>query len=176
MNPSLLSAEGLTECIFLVFIGVTIIGAIIATTSKRLMRAIAGLGLCFLGVAGIYYFLNSPFVALMQILIYVGAICVTFVFAVMLAAPEGKDSVPKNSTLAGPASLIVSGVLAWGLAAFAFKTHWQVIAPPVNNGSIAEIGKSLLTTYSMSFELISVVLLVAIIGSLVLGRTGRSNP
>ena len=63
MNPSLLSAEGLSGLIFLVFIGTTLLGAIIATNSNRLIRAVAGLALCFIGVAGLYYYLNSPFIA-----------------------------------------------------------------------------------------------------------------
>ena len=69
MNPSLFSPEGLAGVIFLIVIGVTIIGGIIATCAQRLIRAVVGLAICFLGVAGLYYFLNSPFGALMQLLL-----------------------------------------------------------------------------------------------------------
>ncbi len=175
MNPSLLSAEGLSGLIFLGITGITIIGAIIATSTGRLIRAVAGLALCFIGVAGLYYYLNSPFIALMEILIYIGAVCVTIVFAVMLAEPEESKKIAKRNPLAGPLSIIASGILVFGLAALGTGTEWKVPASRLNDGSVEEVGQSLLTTYSMSFELISVVLLLAIIGALVLARAGRSK-
>ena len=67
-SPGLLSADGLVGLVFLVMIAVSLAGAYIAATSERLVRAVAGLVVCFTGVAGVYYFLNSPFVAMMQIL------------------------------------------------------------------------------------------------------------
>jgi len=175
MNPSLLSAEGLSGLIFLVFIGTTLLGAIIATNSNRLIRAVAGLALCFIGVAGLYYYLNSPFIALMEILIYVGAVCVTIVFAVMLAEPEESKKIAKRNPLTGPLSIIASGVLVSGLIALGKGTEWKLPAARVNNGAIEDVGQSLLTTYSMSFELISVLLLLAILGALVLARAGRDK-
>ena len=175
MNPSLLSVEGLSGLIFLGIIGITIAGALIATCTGRLIRAVAGLALCFIGVAGLYYFLNSPFIALMEILIYVGAVCITIIFAVMLAEPEESKRIRKSNPLTGPLSIVASGVLVWGLVALGIDTEWQMPTSRVNDGSIEEIGQSLLTTYSMSFELISVVLLVAIIGALVLARAGRDK-
>ena len=171
---SLLTLEGLAELIFLGMVGVTMFGALLATNAKRLPRAVSGLAICFIGMAGLYYFLNSPFVALMEILIYVGAVCVTIVFAVMLADPDAeKDSVRKRNALVGPLSAGMAGLLIWGLSLLALKTMWPAPAAKLNDGSITEIGHALLTRYSMVFELISVVLLMAIIGALVLARTGR---
>ncbi len=59
-----------------------------ATFSKRLIRSVSGLALCFVGMAGLYYYLHSPFLALMQIVIYVGAICIMIMFTMMLAEPR----------------------------------------------------------------------------------------
>ena len=87
-SPSLFSAEGFVGLIFLLTIGLIIFGAVIATTSKRLVRCVAGLAVAFTGVAGVYYFLLSPFVAMMQMLIYVGAVSILIAFAVMMADPE----------------------------------------------------------------------------------------
>ena len=77
--------QTIAEIIFLVFVAATFFGAAVAVTTRRLIRSVAGLALCLMGVAGLYYFLSSPFLAFMQILIYVGAVCVTLVFAIMLA-------------------------------------------------------------------------------------------
>jgi len=171
----ILSPQGLASLVFLGCVAMTIAGAVIATNAVRLIRAVAGLALCMVGVAGIYYYLGSPFVALMQILIYAGAVCVAIIFAIMLAEPHEMKRVVAIHPLAGPASILAAVVLATGLATLARNADWQATGCRANNGTLEEVGQSMLTTYSMSFELISVVLLIAIIGSLVLARAGRSK-
>src|SRR5210317_1940231 len=98
----LFSAEGLSSLIFIVIIMTTVLGAVIATNSVRLIRAVTGLAICFIGLAGLYYYLHSPFVALMEMLIYVGAVCVTIVFAVMLADPKPEVGIGKGRMFTGP--------------------------------------------------------------------------
>lgn len=173
MNPSLFSPEGLAGVIFLILIGVTMIGAIIATCTKRLIRSVSGLAVCFVGVAGLYYFLNSPFVAMMELLIYVGAVCVTIAFAIMLAEPDEAKLARKMSGLSGGLAAVCGGVGSFALGYAAVNGHWMAPATQVNDGSLKMIGASLLTKYSMVFELISIVLLAAIIGSVALARAGR---
>lgn len=175
MTPSLASAEGLSGLLFLVFVLVTVAGALIAVHTRQLIRAVAGLGLCFIGVAGLYYSLGSPFVALMQVLIYVGAVCVTIIFAVMLADPVECPRPAKTAVFFGALAVIASAGLIWALATLGLRTPWKALPGASGQGSVDQLGVSLLTSYSMSFELISVVLLVAIIGSLVLARLGRSK-
>ena len=175
MHPAINSAEGLAGLVFLVMLLTTATGAYIATNAVRTIRSVAGLALCFIGVAGIYYYLNSPFVAMMEMLIYVGAVCVVLVFAVMLAEPHPEKQFGKRNGLVGPLSLLVSAIIAWALIALGRQTDWPTGVVQSNNGSLPEVGHALLTTYSMVFELISVVLLVDIIGALVLGRAGRSK-
>ena len=172
---SLFSMEGLSGLLFFAFLGITLAGALIATSARSLIRSVAGLALCFLGVAGLYYYLNSPFVALMQILIYVGAICVTIIFAVMLAESSELKQVIRRNVLVGPLAFLVSGLLVFALAGLAVRTEWLAAPCLINRGTVEDLGQSLLTTYSMSFELISVVLLVAVVGSLVLARQGRGK-
>ena len=171
----LFSAEGLSSLIFIIIVIVTVLGAVIATHSGRLIRAVTGLAICFIGLAGLYYYLNSPFVALMEMLIYVGAVCVTIVFAVMLADPKPDAGIGKGSIFSGPLSFALGAILFWGLSFLASKTKWLSASETVNDGSLEEVGKALLTNFSMVFELISIVLLVAIIGALVLARQGRSR-
>ncbi|MEN8231480.1 MAG: NADH-quinone oxidoreductase subunit J [Thermodesulfobacteriota bacterium] len=171
----LFSAEGLSSLVFIFIVMTTVLGAVIATHSERLIRAVTGLAICFIGLAGLYYYLNSPFVALMEMLIYVGAVCVTIVFAVMLADPKPEIEVGKGSIFTGPLSFALGIMLFWGLSSLAGKTAWVLPPGRINDGSLEEVGKALLTNYSMVFELISVVLLLAIIGALVLARQGRSR-
>ena len=133
---SLFTVEGLSGLLFLGFIGLTLVGALIATSARSLIRSVAGLALCFLGVAGLYYYLNSPFVALMQILIYVGAICVTIIFAVMLAESSELKQITRRNRLVGPLSFLASGLLAWALAGLALKTEWRPASCLVNRGTV----------------------------------------
>ena len=172
-SPPLLSADGLVGLIFLVMIAVTLAGAYIAATSERLVRAVAGLVICFTGVGGMYYFLNSPFVAIMQILIYVGAVCVTISFAIMLADPEQKRKTGPSNLLSGPLGFMVAALVFGGMATLAIRTEWKQYAKTAH-GTVRDIGIHLLTTYSMVFELISIILLIAIIGAIVIARDGRS--
>ncbi len=150
------------------------IGALIAVLRQRLIRSVCGLALCCLGLAGLYYFLHSPFLALMEILIYVGAVCVTIVFAIMLAEPDEPAAANRaHSLLWGGIALVITLALFLGLAWLGIQGPW----PQVNagDGSLEAIGRALLTTYSMPFELISLALLVAILGALALARTGRTK-
>ncbi len=176
-NPSLFSAESFVGLIFLALIGLIIVGALLATTAKRLVRCVAGLAVCFTGVAAVYYFLLSPFVAMMQMLIYVGAVSIMIVFAIMLAEPEEKATIAgkKGSVLIGPLGFAIGAIFFAGLSILGLKTPWQVFPRAESaDGSMLSIGKILLTTHSMVFEVISIVLLIAIIGAMVLARKGRN--
>jgi len=172
--PGIFSAEGFVGLIFLATVGIVIFGAVVATTSRRLVRCVAGLAVSFTGVAGIYYFLLSPFVAMMQMLIYVGAVSILIAFAVMMADPEDHTGAStKANVLASPLGASVGAMLFLGLAMLGVKTEWQKF-PEQGGRDIEQIGMVLLTSHSMVFEAISIVLLIAIIGALVLARKGRS--
>jgi NADH:ubiquinone oxidoreductase subunit 6 (subunit J) len=168
----------LVGAIFILSLATTFVGALIAVLTTRIIRCVCGLAICSIGLAGLYYFLHSPFLALMEILIYVGAVCVTLVFAVMLAETGEpiRENDPRATVLWGGVALLVSGAIFWGLWRLGAHQDWTAPANLLSDGSISAIGKALLTTYSMAFELISLALLVAIIGALAIARTGRGKP
>lgn len=169
-------AHVLVPAVFCAFAAATAAGAVIAAGSRRVIRGVAGLAMCCTGLAGLFYFLHSPFLALMELLIYVGAVCVTIIFVVMLAEPEERPA-PRARALAGTGiALAVSAAVFAGLAWLALALPPAPARVPPGDGSVKAVGISLLTTYSMAFEMISVVLVVAIIGALVLTRSGRDRP
>ena len=177
MNP-FPATPYLTGFVFVVAALATVGGALIAVSTTRIIRSVCGLAICCFGLAGLYYFLHSPFLTLMEILVYVGAICVTIIFAVMLAEP---DEPPRTESRAatfwwGGSALLVSVAVFGGLAFLGLSRKWEFPAAKANDGTLKEIGVSLLTTYSLAFELISLVLLVAILGALVVARYGRTKP
>jgi len=152
-------------------------GALIAVMSARLIRSVCGLAICSIGLAGLYYFLHSPFLALMEILIYVGAVCVTIVFAIMLAEPEEPAPEQRLGSVLiwGGLALLIAAVIFGGLGWLGRHGNWTAPADLANDGSLAAIGRALLTTYSLAFELISLALLVAILGALAIARNGRAK-
>lgn len=169
-------SAGIVAGLFALALAATVGGALLAVLTTRVIRSVCGLALCALGLAGLYYFLHSPFLALMEILIYIGAVCVTIIFAVMLAEPDEPPVEAPRTRLWGAGALLVSAALGAGMAWLSVHTPWSVPAARLNDGSVPAIGVSLLTTYSLAFELISLVLLVAILGALVLARAGRTPP
>lgn len=151
-------------------------GALIAVGSARLIRNVCGLAISSFGLAGLYYFLNSPFLALMEILVYVGAVCVTFVFAIMLAEPDEPATTQKRSPVMILPGVVLAVAACASLAWLGVRWQWPQPAVRVDDGSIQSIGYQLLTKYSMAFELISLALLVAILGALAIARSGRTKP
>jgi NADH-quinone oxidoreductase subunit J len=150
-------------------------GSILAVGAKSLVRAMVGLISTLLGVAGMYMLLNSPFMALMQILIYVGAVCVLMFFAIMLtradADGEEAESAPlRQNVLALLAVLTVGGILSWLVLTRPLATT----GVPVEV-SIEKLGLGLLGPYGLAFELISVVLLVSMAGAVLLAWERRNG-
>ncbi|MEO1003788.1 MAG: NADH-quinone oxidoreductase subunit J [Cyanobacteria bacterium J06638_7] len=128
------------------------------------------LGGVFLSVAGIYLMLNASFVAAAQVLVYVGAVNVLILFAIML--------VNKREDLAAIPGLglrrLLSGLVCGGLFALltrvAFTTPWGSGPEPVGDEATIRIGEHLFSDYLLPFELASVLLLMAMIGAIVLAR------
>ena len=169
------SMQTLAEGIFWFFVLVTFCGAILAVSARTLIRRVAGLALCFTGVAGLYYYLSSPFVAFMQMLVYVGALCVTITFAIMLAETSDANRTPRRHRLSMVLGAAASCAITAVLAALSITATWPDTPQAQTEGTIERIGQSLLSTYSLSFELISVVLVVAMVGALALARHGRDK-
>jgi NAD(P)H-quinone oxidoreductase subunit 6 len=125
----------------------------------------------FLSVAGLYLLLNASFVAAAQVLVYVGAVNVLILFAIML--------VNKKETLADIPGLALRRLLSGGVCAGLFllllrvdlTTPWAVPGPvPLGDDATIRIGVHLFSDYLLPFELASVLLLMAMIGAIVLAR------
>ncbi|MFH0907286.1 MAG: NADH-quinone oxidoreductase subunit J [bacterium] len=167
--------------VFGIFLLCAVFGAGVAVFSSRVIRGVSGLAICSVGLSGMFYFLGFPFIALMEILIYIGAVCVTIAFAIMLAEPEETLADEKrDKERPGAAGWSALG-LAAGAGLFAALVllgtghAWTAPAERVNDGSVEQLGIALLTTYSFPFEAISLLLLVAILGALAIARAGRKT-
>lgn len=146
-------------------------GGIMAVSARSLVRALVGLVAALFGTAGLYLLMNAPFMALMQLLIYVGAVTVLIFFAIMLTRGEDGDGTRAMGRLACIGS---AGLLPLLLTLVLLKTDNQTTAVPVLV-DIAILGRKLLGEYVLAFELISVVLFVAMAGAVILGFERRAS-
>jgi NADH-quinone oxidoreductase subunit J len=144
----------------------TIAGAMLAVLQGNIVRAIFGLAVALIGVALAFLALGSPFVAAMEVLIYIGGITVAMVFAVMLSSAGRKEpQAPMVRHLAaGLAALLFFAGVAWVIMGAEFAA--PATAPPAEAWSVQAIGRNLVDRFNVVFELLSVVLLLAIIGAI----------
>jgi len=151
-------------------------GGLIAVLASSLVRALAGLILTLFGVAGLYLLLSSPFLAFMQILIYVGAVSVIIFFAIMLTRPPAGGEEGERRSLGRTLLALVGGLapaLLLALACWRYGSASNRVPPSVEVGRLGEV---LLGPYVLAFELISLVLLVAMAGAVLLGFDRRREP
>lgn len=161
-----------SQAAFLLVVAVTLVGAAMAVVLRRIIHNIMGLIISLFGVAGIFIFLNSEFLALMEILVYVGAICISIIFAIMLSDPMYKEIKPRDEVKM-VLSLLTSGLLLLSFGGLVYNTQWKAADNPVNDWALKTVGHRLLTQFDLAFELISLVLLIAILGAIMIAGQGR---
>jgi NADH-quinone oxidoreductase subunit J len=159
---------------FLAILTMTFGGALIAVGARNIFHNVLGLIVSLFGVAGIFIFLNSPFLAMMEILIYVGAICIAICFAIMLSEPLYLPRPPRKPVKMLGAGL-GAGLVFFMLSIMVKKTAWVPASVRGTDWSVTTIGHYLLTRYVLVFELISLVLLVAMLGAIVNAKNGRGR-
>lgn len=159
----------LHAAIFYLFAGITLGSAIVVVSSPNILRSAFALLFTFFGVAGLYIFLGADFLAATQLLIYVGGILVLILFAVMLT--QRVDII----TVSNPSHSVVRGLLATAgllvlLLAVVFRTSWQVREVTETFPTTAKVGKLLLTDFLLPFEVVSVLLVAALVGAALLAK------
>ncbi len=171
---ALFTPQGVASVAFLLVMVITILGALIAVAARNIFHNVLGLALSLMGVAGLFLYLNSPFVAMMEILIYVGAICIAICFAIMLSEPLYLPKPPRNRVkMLG--AVVGAGLTFVFLGLLIKKTKWTPAVERSTDWSITTLGHYLLTNYALIFEVISLLLLVAMLGSIVIARGGRGS-
>ena len=153
------------------------IAALRVVTTKNLVHAALYLVVVLAGVAAQYILLAAEFVAATQVLVYIGAIVVLFLFGIMLTrAKLGRDQDLTNKSwpVAAATALLLFGVMAYALID---QFHWtETPMPPnpqittVDGSNTATVSDSIFSTYLLPFEVVSVLLLAALVGAIVLAR------
>jgi NADH-quinone oxidoreductase subunit J len=162
------------EIAFLLVGLVTLGAAIVTVTTRQLVHAALWLVVALGGLAVEYLLLTAEFIAWVQVLIYVGAVVVLILFGLMLTrAPIGRsdDADSGNRWAALTVAVASAATLVW-VVIDAFRTTWVDLDGPAA-GSTAVTGASLFQNWVLPFEALSVLLLAALVGAIVLSRKSR---
>ena len=140
-------------------------------TMRDIIRCGLAMIVCFLALAGLYVTLGAPMVAAAQVIVYIGAISVLILFAIMLTQDKAAPSRLVFQTQAAPAA-VAAIVLAVLVAVAAAGTNWGAIGELVG-AATADIALHLFDQYVLAFEAVSVLLLAAVIGGVFLAKRER---
>ena len=166
---SLLESVTIVQVAFVGFSVLTLASALMVVLSRNLLHSALFLVLTFFSVAGIYVLLEAEFLAAIQVLIYVGAVAVLYLFALMLTRRITGEGIRQHNAQVIPAALVAL-VFIGILLPVAWVGNWQISSLPPDPDVIPRLGESLLTTYALPFEVMGVVLLVALVGAIILAR------
>ena len=143
-------------------------GGLAVVTLRNIIHSAVAMMVCFGSLAGMYALLGAPIVAAAQVLIYLGAISVLILFAIMLTQ-AGDANLPapfhRQLPVAAVVALAMAGLVIWAVV----QTDWGMTGE-VAGAAVDAIAGALFTQYALPFEIISLLLLVAIIGAIYLAR------
>ena len=162
--------QQLNSSVFYFIAGITVFFAVRLVTSRNIFHSAIYLAMVLMGVACVYLYLGAEFLAVAQVLIYVGAIVILFLFVIMLTASIHNRSIRQSNK-----QVLISAVSAAGFLFLIIKVIKGSLWPAAAGGqvSIKELGKSLMTTYVLPFETISLILIAVLVGAVIIAKSGK---
>jgi len=162
----------ITQILFWLLSVVALFSALMVITNKNPVYSVLWLIVTFFSISGHYILLNAQFLAIVNVIVYAGAIMVLFLFVIMLMNLN-KETEPQKNRWLRLAGAVAGGCLLLVLVAALKDTDLKQQKALVNEGSIGlirNLGKELFTTYVVPFEISSVLFLSAMIGAVVIGK------
>jgi NADH-quinone oxidoreductase subunit J len=159
---------------FVILTTVTLLAAILALQAKELIYGAVALAISFIGIAGFFVFLDAPYLAMLQIAVYVGAVVVLILFTIMLVRREEVEPAERPEGGEGAVGLWIAGLLAVsiaGVAALAGPNLPQSIQPA--DLPISQLGPVLAGDYPVPLIILALLLSAALLGALVLAKVDR---
>jgi NADH-quinone oxidoreductase subunit J len=162
---------------FLAFMGlalVAIIGGVLLLNLNKVVHMVVALIFTFIAIAGIYVLLSAEFVAAVQVLIYSGAITIIMLFGIMLTRHDDED---EPTTGKWRKIILFFAIIGFAFAFYIGIYNFNVEQVPttLHENNTMQIGKVLYTKYIIPFELTSVLLLVALVGSIILAKNEKKE-
>jgi len=160
------------DIIFYLFAIITIVSAFIVVTTRNVIYSGFSLLFTFFGVAGIYVLLGADFLAIVQIMVYVGGILILILFGVMLTNKITNVDIRTGTVHLLPAAIGI-GILFGALVSVMVFTDWKTSIVEIPTTTTYSIGRELLTNYVLIFELLGLLLLVVLIGAASIARRDK---
>lgn len=160
------------ETIAVILGGLTIGSALMVIISKHPVRSVLYLVLTFFMISANYILMNAQFIAVVNIIVYAGAIMVLFLFVLMLLNLS-KENEPRSPILIKLAAVVAGGILFTVLIAALRDGITMTIASPLDGGSqglVKNLGKLLFEEYVLPFEVSSVLFIAAMVGAVLLAK------
>ncbi len=157
----------LKSLVFLGIAGFTLLSAVVVTFSRNIVYSGFALLGTFAGAAGLFVLLSSDFVAVTQVLIYVGGILILILFAIMLTNQIG-DVKLTNLSINHKVAVPVMGLFLAFLFTLLAKGSWVALEAQTSQSMVGPIGDALLKKYLLPFEIVSIALLGALVGAVVI--------
>ena len=159
----------MADFVFWIIVGLTIGSAILVVLSKKLVYSAYALLFTLFGVTGLYVFLWADFLAVVQVVVYIGGILVLIIFGIMLTNKITSVNISNTSVEKSIGSVILLIFIA-GLGFMVANTPWNVVANSEPTQTTEAIGRLLMIDYLLPFEAASLLLLGALIGATTLSR------
>jgi len=170
---------GFDQFLFFVFAGIAVLGSLLVIGQRNPIYSVLALIVAFFGLSGLYVLLEAPFVAVVQIIIYAGAIMVLFLFVVMLLNVPREDAAEWDRThpyyrpwplrIGTALALLMALQLGWALSRTPGLGAGVAADRPAAS-SVAELGRVLFTDYMFAFEVTSILIIIAMVGAVALAR------
>jgi NAD(P)H-quinone oxidoreductase subunit 6 len=155
--------------IFYLLAAFTIWAAAVVVLGKNIVRAAVALIFSFCGMAALYVMLDAPFLAAVQVLIYVGGITILLLFAIMLTTRISSATARVINEQVVLSAVAAVGLLV-GLIYATTRGISALMGPPSLPETAPFLGRALLTTYALPFEAVSILLLAGMVGAIILAR------
>jgi NADH-quinone oxidoreductase subunit J len=168
--------------LFYVFAAVAVATSLLVVLQSNPVYSVLLLIGSFLALAGLYVLLAAPFVAVIQIIVYAGAIMVLFLFVVMLLNAPKEDATQAGILESGATrafgallAIVFAAELVWAVTRSGAPNTQGLRSPRATAWSVSEIGQILFSEYAFAFEVTSVLILVAMVGAITLAARHRSE-
>jgi len=164
---------GWNDLLFMTFAAIMVGSALLVVVMKDIIRCGLAMIICFAALAGLYVLAGATVVAAAQVLVYIGAISVLVLFAIMLTQTKAGPASLVFQTQALPAA-IAAAVLALLMAVAVASTDWGATGRRIATNA-SELARTLFGDYTLAFEVVSVLLLAAVIGGVFLAKREKGG-